>query len=43
MNIIDYNWFSFYYFTGDGSHPIFGHHMSEVPPPDEIQDHVKQS
>lgn len=29
---------------GDGSHPEFGHHMSEVPPPEELQDdHLKQS
>lgn len=32
--------------SGDGTHPSFGHHMSEVPPPDdenESNDHLKSS
>lgn len=31
--------------SGDGTHPLFGHHMSEVPPPDEMlsNDHLKSS
>lgn len=30
---------------GDGTHPTFGHHMSEIPPPDELEskDHLKSS
>lgn len=31
--------------AGDGTHPEFGHHMSEVPPPEEIESnaHLKSS
>lgn len=32
--------------SGDGTHPVFGHHMSEVPPPDDMMesnDHLKSS
>lgn len=27
----------FLYILGDGTHPDFGHHLSEVPPPDELK------